>query len=213
MFLSTEGSPPVIESRSPFKNLAVIDMLPRLNNLLYCLLMSACSSAVTLKAVFAVAITAGVAWTGWVYHETQPRQLVNRSAVRNYKAAVAEKTPEKAQAAKHNSTGSYVAWKQLDADQQALLSPLEKRWNYLSINQRKSLLEAAKRYASMSAEQKIDFGTRLVQWSQLTGKQRREIREHHKLLASLPPDRRAHVKENWLAEHEESTTRTNYSNP
>jgi hypothetical protein len=169
-----------------------------------------------LKAALGAAAVAGVAWGGWVYTQAQPQQLVNRSAFRNFHAAVAEKTPDKAPAPKHaKKTGGYVPWKALSADQQALLKPLEKRWDYLSINQRRSLLAAAKRYATMTGQQKIDFGARLVQWAQLTGKQRREIREHYKQFASLAPGQREQVKEEWLAEHEDDTGNVpaSFSNP
>src|SRR4051794_20299597 len=74
------------------------------------------------KPFLGAAALAAVAWTGWVYMAAQPQQMVNRSALRNYRAAVAEKTPDNAPAPNQSKkTGGYVPWKALSADQQALL--------------------------------------------------------------------------------------------
>ena len=156
-----------------------------------------------VRPILAIAFLVAIDWGTWVHHATKPTQLVNRSAFRNYKVAVATTTPEKAPAPKHNkTTGAYVVWKDLTEAEKSILKPLERRWDYLSASQRQTLMATAERYPCMPDEQKARFDARLVEWTLLTGKERREMRERYKALLSLPPQEQEHLKQAWRAEHE-----------
>jgi hypothetical protein len=147
----------------------------------------------------ALGLAAVAAWSGWVYRQAKPHDLVTHSAVRNYTAAVADRSAEPPAA----PIDGYVLWNNLSPDQRSVLAPLEKRWDFLSVNQRRSLIEAARRYPSLSEEQQIRFNARLVQWTQLTGKERRETRERYKALNALAPEQREQVKRSWYEGHGE----------
>lgn len=102
-------------------------------------------------------------------------------------------------APKHSiTTAKYVVWKDLPPDLKTILAPLEKRWDYLSANQRRSMLTSAGRYPSLTEEQQIRFNSRLVDWTKLTGKDRREMRERYKVLKSLSPEQQEAVKKSWF---------------
>ena len=150
-----------------------------------------------------VALVLAVGWGIWVYYGLKPHPLVTRSALRNYKASVAEYSAD-APPPKHNiTTTSYVVWKDLPPDLKTILGSLEKRWDYLSANQRRSVLVAANRYSSMTEEQQIRFNSRLVEWTRLTGKERRALRDGYKALKSLPPEQQDNAKKSWFEDHVE----------
>ena len=147
-----------------------------------------------------LALFLATAWAAWVYSETRAHQLVTRSALRNHHAFLAE-SGEDAPPPKHSRTTSqYVVWKDLPSELQSILGPVERRWDYLSANQRKSLLAVGSRYATMTEEQQIRFNARLVEWTKLTGKERRETRYRYKVLQSLPPEQQEQVKRSWFGE-------------
>ena len=73
--------------------------------------------------------------------------------------------------------------------------------DYLSANQRRSLMGSLAQYPKFTDEQKARFSARLVQWASLTGKERRELRERYKAVAQLPPERREALTQEWQQEH------------
>ena len=76
--------------------------------------------AADLILVGLVAGVVAIGWGTWVYQQTQPQSLVTRSAVRNYKAAVATRDPAAAPAPHHPSQGA-LAWKDLTEAQRGIL--------------------------------------------------------------------------------------------
>jgi hypothetical protein len=151
-----------------------------------------------LRPLVALGLVCALGLGAWVHRESTSTPLVNRSALRNYHVAAAAEAAEPAAAAHRTTSAGYAVWKDLKDEQKAILKPLEKRWDYLSANQRRSLLETARRHPRMTEEQKTRFNARLVQWSQLTGKERREMRERYKALIALPPQQQEQVRKSWF---------------
>jgi len=156
------------------------------------------SNLLSLRSWGFLSLALAVGWSAWIYVESRPHQLVTRSALRNHKALLAENSAD-APAPKHSVTSArYVVWKDLPPDLKPILAPLERRWDYLSANQRRSVLASASRYPGLTEEQQIRFTSRLVEWTKLTGKDRREMRARYKAFRALPPEQQEAAKRSWF---------------
>jgi hypothetical protein len=158
-------------------------------------------SSRSFRIVVAVLVVASLGWGGWVYDASQERKLVHRSAYQYYRANVASEHGVPIVAARDDANG-YVSWAKLTAQQKGILAPLEKRWDYLTNYQRRSLVESARRYPKMTAEQQERYRSRLVDWTKLTRKERMEVRQTYKQLAALPLEKQAEIEKAWFAQRE-----------
>jgi hypothetical protein len=153
------------------------------------------------RIAVALLVVASLGWGGWVYEASREQTVVHRSAHQYYRANVASEHGVPIVAARDNANG-YVPWTKLTSQQKHILAPLEKRWDYLSNYQRRSLVESARRYPKMTAEQQQRYRSRLVDWTRLTRKERMEVRQTYKQLAALPPDKQAEIEKAWFAQRE-----------
>lgn len=86
-----------------------------------------------------------------------------------------------------------------DADRAALTAPLQERWDEAGAEQRTRMLERARRWATMSPEQKARAREGLLQHHRAAEGQRHAMREVWKTLQSLPADEREALRAQWRA--------------
>lgn len=90
-----------------------------------------------------------------------------------------------------------VAWTTLSAEQQQILSPLQKDWATLEPVQQRRLVETAKRFPKMLPIQQERFQDRIKDWAKLTPQQRTAARATYKDLSKLPPAKQHELRERW----------------
>ena len=93
------------------------------------------------------------------------------------------------------SAATLVAWAKLTPAQQEILRPVAAEWDTLPNQLQKNLLYAAKRYPSLTPEEKQRFNVKLEKWSKLTPEQRKRAREKFQAFSKVPEAEREKVKQ------------------
>lgn len=93
-------------------------------------------------------------------------------------------------------------WKELSAEQQRVLAPLQDEWDSLESLRRKKWLGIAARYPSMSEDEQVRLQHQMRDWAKLKPEQRKIAREKYKALRQAPPEQKAAVKQRWDAYNE-----------
>ena len=81
-------------------------------------------------------------------------------------------------------------WHELTAQQRQILAPVINEWNGFSRHKKQRLINIAKRYPDMSADEQAKIQARLPHWLELPQTSRDEARVNMKKLLQLPPDER-----------------------
>ena len=89
-------------------------------------------------------------------------------------------------------------WKDLNADQKAVLAPLEEDWNNMERFRRKKWLEIAARYPNLSEAEQERVRERMQAWASLTPAQRQAARERFRELSrQTNAEERAALAQKW----------------
>src|SRR6476469_1960778 len=106
--------------------------------------------------------------------------------------AFAQQTPALAQPAT-------AQWEQLSpAERDVLIAPIRDRWNNADADQRRRMLEHARRWTTMTPEQREAAHKGMRRWDHLSPDQRDQARELFERMRSMPPEERHALKEKWL---------------
>lgn len=97
-------------------------------------------------------------------------------------------------ASKHAEEGK--TWKELSPAQKAALKPLEHDWAQISSSNKQKWLRVAERMPSMPAAERARIQTRMTEWTELTPRQRGEVRLQYQEAKQVAPRDR---KEQWEA--------------
>jgi len=103
-------------------------------------------------------------------------------------------------------------WSQLSADEQRILAPLKDDWPNIEQGRREKWVGIARRYDSLSPQQRDRLQTRMRQWAALSPEERAQVRERYKQLKEMPPEKRDEIRRKWreydsLTEEEKDTLR------
>ena len=90
-------------------------------------------------------------------------------------------------------------WHELTAQQRQILAPVINEWNGFSKHKKQRLINIAKRYPDMSADEQAKIQARLPHWLELPQTSRDEARVNMKKLLQLPPDERKRTEEKLRA--------------
>ncbi len=93
------------------------------------------------------------------------------------------------------SAAPLVPWAKLTPAQQEILHSVAAEWDALPNKLQKNLLYAAKRYPTLTPEEKQRFNDKLEKWSRLTPEQRRQAREKFQAFSKVPEAEREKVKQ------------------
>jgi hypothetical protein len=88
-------------------------------------------------------------------------------------------------------------WKQLNADQHAILAPLEAEWDRQEPAQRIKWIGVAKRYPKMTPVGQQRVQSNMKKWAKLTPEQRKQARENYRRISKVPPEKRGDLKQQW----------------
>ncbi len=109
-------------------------------------------------------------------------------------------------------TGHAQNWSQLNAEEQRILAPLEEDWPNIEQVRREKWIGIARRYDSLSPQQRERLQARMREWAALSPEERAQVRERYKRLKEMPPEKREAIKRKWreydsLTEEEKDTLR------
>lgn len=99
------------------------------------------------------------------------------------------------------AAGPGPAWKDLTAEQQRILAPLQDDWPRIEPDRRVKWIDIARRYPTMTPQQQERLQSRMKKWASLSQEERTEVRKRYKKLQNLPPEKRAEIHRKW-AEYE-----------
>lgn len=88
-------------------------------------------------------------------------------------------------------------WAELSTEQKQVLAPLEAEWDKIDAQRRRKWIGIAKRYPSMSPEEKAKVERRMRPWASLSTEERRAARDRYKKLERMPPEKRDILKQRW----------------
>jgi hypothetical protein len=89
-------------------------------------------------------------------------------------------------------------WEQLSpAERDVLIAPIRDRWNNADADQRRRMLEHARRWTTMTPEQREAAHKGMRRWDHLSPDQRDQARELFERMRSMPPEERHALKEKW----------------
>lgn len=92
---------------------------------------------------------------------------------------------------------SIVTWSQLSEAQHQVLSPLASEWDTLRPWQREKMLDIARDYSKMDANQQALVQKRLNNWSRMTPYERENARKSHQQFQSLSVEKKAELRQKW----------------
>ncbi|MGO4551650.1 DUF3106 domain-containing protein [Lysobacter sp. 2RAF19] len=96
-------------------------------------------------------------------------------------------------------TPAPAQWEQLSpAERDVLIAPIRDRWNNADADQRRRMLEHARRWTTMTPEQREAAHKGMRRWDHLSPDQRDQARELFERMRSMPPEERHALKEKWL---------------
>jgi hypothetical protein len=87
------------------------------------------------------------------------------------------------------------SWRQLSAEQQRTLAPIQGEWEKFDAQRKRKWLGIAQRYSKMSEQEQERLQRRMKEWASLTPEQRKAAREKYKEFEQLP-DRQA-IRQRW----------------
>jgi len=89
-------------------------------------------------------------------------------------------------------------WEQLSpAERDVLIAPIRDRWNNADADQRRRMLDHARRWMTMTPEQREAAHKGMRRWDHLSPDQRDQARELFERMRSMPPEERHALKEKW----------------
>ena len=90
------------------------------------------------------------------------------------------------------------AWDQLTpAQREQLLAPLRDRWSQADADERRRMLEHARRWQAMTPAERQNARHGMHHWKRLAPEQREEARALYGKLRALPESERAALRERW----------------
>jgi hypothetical protein len=97
-------------------------------------------------------------------------------------------------------TAALPAWEQLNtADREALIAPLRDRWNNGDAAHRQRMLEHARRWQTMTPEQRRTARKGMHKWEHLTPDQREQARALYERMRDMDPAQRRALRKQWHA--------------
>lgn len=122
-----------------------------------------------LLGVFAVG-----GWQASVWQRSAPTTLLPSSALERKPALPAGTTPAERTAMTITSQGP--AWRNLKANEQTALAPLEKQWAGLNGSQKRRWLALAQNFATLPEPEQQKLHSRMAEWASLSSQQRTQAR-------------------------------------
>lgn len=91
------------------------------------------------------------------------------------------------------------SWKELNIDQQRILTPLSGEWDKMEGFRRKKWLGIAQRYQTLSPDEQSRMQRRMTAWAKLTPEERKRARDQYLSLKKASPEKKEEVKQKWEA--------------
>jgi hypothetical protein len=96
-----------------------------------------------------------------------------------------------------SSSQAPPSWRQLSAEQQRILAPIQAEWEKFDAQRKRKWLGIAQRYQKMTIEEQERLQRRMKEWAGLTPEQRQAAREKYKEFEQLPAEDRQAIRQRW----------------
>ena len=88
---------------------------------------------------------------------------------------------------------SFLAWEQLTADEQKILTPYAKNWPQMSAENQTRLQKVARNWAKMTPEQRIAMQQRSEQWKKMSEETKQKLRERYHQFEQATPQQQQKI--------------------